>query len=52
MIREYMLLRQNTINVIDAANDITSFIEANYSSYQPLDDKLEAYDDLIDSLKI
>jgi hypothetical protein len=52
MIREYILLRQSTINVIDAANDITSFIEANYSSYQPLDEKLEAYDDLIDSIKI
>jgi len=52
MIREYLLLRQSTITVIDAANDITSFIEANYAPFDQLDERLEAYDDLIDSLKI
>jgi hypothetical protein len=52
MVREYMNLKQDLISVIDAANDITSFIEANYASYEELDERLEAYDTLIDSLKI
>jgi hypothetical protein len=52
MVREYMNLKKDLISVIDAANDITSFIEANYASYEELDERLEAYDTLIDSLKI
>lgn len=52
MIREYLQLKQDTISVIDAANDITSFIEANYAPYEELDERLEVYDNLIDSLKL
>ena len=52
MVREYMNLKQDLISVIDAANDITSFIEANYAPYEELDERLENYDTLIDSLKI
>jgi hypothetical protein len=52
MVREYMNLKQDLISVIDAANDITSFIEANYAPYEELDERLETYDSLIDYLKI
>lgn len=52
MIREYLQLKQDTISVIDAANDVTSFIEANYAPYEELDERLEAYDNLIDSLRL
>jgi hypothetical protein len=52
MVREYMNMRQNLITVIDAANDITSFIEANYAPYEELDERLENYDNLIDSLEL
>jgi hypothetical protein len=52
MVREYMNMRQNLITVIDAANDITSFIEANYAPYEELDERLGNYDNLIDSLDL
>lgn len=52
MVREYLQLKQDAISIIDAANDITSFIEANYAPYEELDERLEVYDNLIDSLKL
>jgi hypothetical protein len=52
MIREYLLLKQDTISLIDACNDITSFIEHNYAPEEDLDHLLELYDKKVDSLRL
>jgi len=52
MVREYMNMRDDLISVIDAANAVTSFIEANYAPFEELDKRLESYDHLIDSLEL
>lgn len=52
MIREYFLLKQNTISILDAANEIYSFIEQHYEYDEELQEKLDAYDELVDNLDL
>ena len=52
MIREYLSLKNNTISLIDATNDICSFIDEYYEEDDVLNNKLEAFDQLVDNLNI
>lgn len=52
MIREYMALRNNIVSVIDATNEITSFIERNFESDEELLKYFEDYDKAIDRVRI
>jgi hypothetical protein len=52
MIREYMLLQQNTVTLIDATNDLYGFIEENFQEDDEFKEKLDRYDQIIESLNL
>jgi hypothetical protein len=52
MIKYYMELRNDTISLLDAANEIYSFIESHYEYDADLARKLENYDRLVDNLNV
>jgi hypothetical protein len=52
MIKYYVELRNNTISILDAANEIYSFIESHYEYDSDLAKRLEDYDRLVDRLKL
>lgn len=52
MIREYMNLRNNAISLVDATNDLYSFIETHFPHDDEFQERVEAYDQIVDNLKI
>jgi len=52
MIREYLLLRQNTISLIDATNELYGFIEENFQEDDEFKEKLDNYDQLVESINL
>jgi len=52
MIREYLLLRQNTISLVDATNELYGFIEEHFDEDAEFKQMLDHYDDLVDRIKL
>jgi hypothetical protein len=52
MIKYYVELRNDTITLLDAANEIYSFIETHYEYDSDLAKRLEDYDKIVDNLKV
>lgn len=52
MIREYMFLRSNAISLVDATNDFYNFIENHFPHDDEFQERVEAYDQIVDNLKI
>lgn len=52
MIREFLHLRQSTINIIDAANEIQGFLENHFELPEELRDLYEKFDRAVEKAKI
>jgi hypothetical protein len=52
MIKYYMELRNDTVSILDAANEIYSFIESHYEYDADLAQRLENYDRIVDRIKV
>jgi hypothetical protein len=52
MIREYLLLRNNTISLIDATNELYGFIEENFEEDDEFKERLDNYDQLVDNINL
>jgi DNA polymerase III epsilon subunit-like protein len=52
MIREYIMLHQNTISIVDAANEIHGLVEERYDIIPELTDLLEKFDIAVDRSRL
>ena len=52
MIREYVLLRENALSIIDASNELYGHIERTYEHDADLQELLDKFDQVIDNSNI
>lgn len=52
MIREYLHLRDKTISIVDASNQLFEFIETNYENDPDLQNLLDKFDRLVDNTNL
>jgi hypothetical protein len=52
MIREYLMLHQNTINIVDAANALIGYVEQHFEIDDPMIDLYSTFDKAVDKSRL
>lgn len=52
MIREYLLLNQNTISIVDAANALIGYVEQQFDPDDTMIDLYEKFDKAVDQTRL
>jgi hypothetical protein len=52
MIREYLMLHQNTISIVDAANALIGYVEQHFDVDDPMIDLYDKFDKAVDQTRL
>ena len=52
MIREYFLLKENAISILDVSNEITGYIERTYEHDEELQELLDKFDSVVNDANL
>jgi hypothetical protein len=52
MIREYIMLHQNTISIVDAANALIGYVEQHFDVDDPMVDLYNKFDKAVDQTRL
>lgn len=52
MIREYFLLKENAISILDASNELAGYIERTYEHDEDLQELLDKFDSVVNDAKL